>query len=382
MSVDALIALVNMISNPVNSTVPIAAEMLKKAGTFDEKKLFGVTMLDVVRAKTFYAGKADVEASEVDVPVVGGHAGITILPLFSQVTLKSKALSDEEIKALTKRTQDGGTEVVEAKAGKGSATLSMAYAGAIFADACLKGLNGVPDVVECSFVQSSVTELPFFASKVRLGKNGVEEVLGLGPLSDHEKQGLQSLIPELKASIEKGIKFAKETFSLLLPSIWGDLLSSPTGRCSDGFLVIDFIAEFLGLPLVPPYLESHSINQSVQNFEGGVNFAVVGATTLDAASLEAMGDSNTYTNNSLGIQLDWFKEIMPYLSNTSSRKSIEQVETYVPLIIEAIVSSINELIELGAATLLVPGNLPIGCLPIYLTKYESSDTTQYDPSTG
>lgn len=36
-------------------------------------------------------------------------------------------MSDEEIVALTKRTQDGGTEVVEAKAGKGSATLSMAY---------------------------------------------------------------------------------------------------------------------------------------------------------------------------------------------------------------------------------------------------------------
>lgn len=78
-------ALVNMISNPVNSTVPIAAEVLKKAGMFNEKKLFGVTTLDVVRAKTFYAGKANVEASEVDVPVVGGHAGITILPLFSQV---------------------------------------------------------------------------------------------------------------------------------------------------------------------------------------------------------------------------------------------------------------------------------------------------------
>ena len=53
-------ALVNMISNPVNSTVPIAAEVFKKAGTYDEKKLFGVTTLDVVRAKTFYAGKAGV----------------------------------------------------------------------------------------------------------------------------------------------------------------------------------------------------------------------------------------------------------------------------------------------------------------------------------
>lgn len=202
-------ALVNMISNPVNSTVPIAAEVFKKAGTYDEKKLFGVTTLDVVRAKTFYAGKAKVPVAEVNVPVVGGHAGITILPLFSQATPQAN-LSAEEITALTKRTQDGGTEVVEAKAGKGSATLSMAYAGALFADACLKGLNGVPDVVECSYVQSTVTELPFFASKVRLGKNGVEEVLGLGPLSDYEKEGLEKLKPELKASIEKGIKFAND----------------------------------------------------------------------------------------------------------------------------------------------------------------------------
>ncbi|XP_062097012.1 malate dehydrogenase 1, mitochondrial [Humulus lupulus] len=203
-------AVVNMISNPVNSTVPIAAEVFKKAGTYDEKKLFGVTTLDVVRARTFYAGKANVPVAGVNVPVVGGHAGITILPLFSQATPQPN-LPHEELVALTKRTQDGGTEVVEAKAGKGSATLSMAYAGALFADACLKGLNGVPDVVECSFVQSSVTELPFFASKVRLGKNGVEEVLGLGALSDFEKEGLESLKPELKLSIEKGIKFANQS---------------------------------------------------------------------------------------------------------------------------------------------------------------------------
>lgn len=49
-----------MISNPVNSTVPIAAEVFKKAGTYDERKLFGVTTLDVVRAKTFCAEKAKV----------------------------------------------------------------------------------------------------------------------------------------------------------------------------------------------------------------------------------------------------------------------------------------------------------------------------------
>ncbi|KAL2944502.1 Malate dehydrogenase 1 mitochondrial [Bienertia sinuspersici] len=185
----------------------VAKHCPNEAGTYDPKRLFGVTTLDVVRAKTFYATKTGLSVEEVNVPVVGGHAGITILPLFSQAFPQAN-LGEDDIVALTKRTQDGGTEVVEAKAGKGSATLSMAYAGAIFADACLKGLNGVPDVVECSFVESNVTELPFFASKVRLGVNGVEEIHGLGSMSDYEKEGLAKLIPELKSSIQKGIDFA------------------------------------------------------------------------------------------------------------------------------------------------------------------------------
>lgn len=46
-------AILAIISNPVNSTVPIAAEVLKKAGVYDPQRLFGVTTLDVVRANTF-----------------------------------------------------------------------------------------------------------------------------------------------------------------------------------------------------------------------------------------------------------------------------------------------------------------------------------------
>ena len=48
----------------------------------------------------------------------------------------------------------------------------MAYAGALFADACLRGLNGDPDVVECTYIASNITEVPFFSSKVKLGRNG------------------------------------------------------------------------------------------------------------------------------------------------------------------------------------------------------------------
>ena len=70
-----------------------------------------------VRARTFYAEKAGLSVADVDVPVVGGHAGITILPLFSQAT-PGHSLDKATVEALLKRTQDGGTEVVQAKAGK------------------------------------------------------------------------------------------------------------------------------------------------------------------------------------------------------------------------------------------------------------------------
>ncbi|KIZ03193.1 malate dehydrogenase [Monoraphidium neglectum] len=201
-------AILNIISNPVNSTVPIAAETLKKLGVYDARKVLGVTTLDVVRAKTFYADKLGVDVASVDIPVVGGHAGITILPLFSQAT-PGHSLKAEDINALTKRTQDGGTEVVLAKAGKGSATLSMAYAAALFADACLRGLNGQV-ATECAYVESSVEpDVPFFASRVKLSTEGVETIHPVGSLSKYEKDGLDALKPELIASIEKGVQFVQ-----------------------------------------------------------------------------------------------------------------------------------------------------------------------------
>ena len=39
----------------VNSTVPIASEVFKKAGCYDPKRIFGVTTLDIVRANAFIA---------------------------------------------------------------------------------------------------------------------------------------------------------------------------------------------------------------------------------------------------------------------------------------------------------------------------------------
>lgn len=94
-------AFVLIISNPVNSTVPIAAEVLKKAGVFDPRRLFGVTTLDIVRAETFIAELNGGKKSLI--PVVGGHSGETIVPLFSQAQ-PSINIPADKYDALVKRT--------------------------------------------------------------------------------------------------------------------------------------------------------------------------------------------------------------------------------------------------------------------------------------
>ncbi|KPD04246.1 malate dehydrogenase [Moellerella wisconsensis] len=198
-------ALIGIITNPVNTTVAIAAEVLKKAGVYDKNRLFGVTTLDIIRSNTFIAELKGKNPQTTEVPVIGGHSGVTILPLLSQVP--GVSFTDDEIIALTKRIQNAGTEVVEAKAGGGSATLSMGQAAARFGLSLIRGLQGESNVIECTYTEGDGQHARFFAQPVRLGKNGVEERLPIGELSAFEQNALNSMLDVLKADIELGEKF-------------------------------------------------------------------------------------------------------------------------------------------------------------------------------
>ena len=199
-------AMIGIITNPVNTTVAIAAEVLKKKGVYDPSRLFGVTTLDVIRSSTFVAEIFDKDPREVSVPVIGGHSGITILPLLSQSGFE---FSDEDAAAMTKRIQNAGTEVVEAKAGGGSATLSMGQAAAKFALSLVRALNGEKDIVECTYVEGSGELARFFAQPVLLGKNGVEKILSFGSLSEFEQTTLNDALETLKSDIKIGEEFTE-----------------------------------------------------------------------------------------------------------------------------------------------------------------------------
>ena len=197
-------ALIGIITNPVNTTVAIAAEVLKQKGVYDPARLFGITTLDIIRSNTFVAEAKGVNPEDVEVPVIGGHSGVTILPLLSQSGFD---FTDEEIALMTTRIQNAGTEVVEAKAGGGSATLSMGQAAARFGLSLVRALNGESNVVECSYIEGPGDKARFFAQPVLLGKNGVEKVLDYGALTTFEESTLNNALDILRGDIAKGESF-------------------------------------------------------------------------------------------------------------------------------------------------------------------------------
>ena len=144
-----------------------------------------MTTLDIVRASTFVAEVLGDPSSSpnVTVPVIGGHSGVTILPLLSQASPALPANFDQKkLEELTYRIQFGGDEVVKAKDGAGSATLSMAYAGAQFAEKIIRARKGEQGIITQSYVFLGAEKggeaakeqvgLDYFSVPVELGVGG------------------------------------------------------------------------------------------------------------------------------------------------------------------------------------------------------------------
>uniref|UniRef100_A0ACD5UH19 Uncharacterized protein n=1 Tax=Avena sativa TaxID=4498 RepID=A0ACD5UH19_AVESA len=181
---------------------------------------------------------------------------------------------------------------------------------------------------------------------------------------------------------------------------YGVTLGYPTGRCSDGLLMIDFLAQDMGLPFLNPYLAKN------RSFDHGVNFAVAGATAMDPAD-QFNGSSSPlpFSFNSLKLQLRWFKDFLKSSFGTDQEirkrlqsslvlvgeiggndynfaffgnKSMKEVEKLVPGVVKTIIDATKEVLDMGASRVIVPGNFPIGCIPGYLTSMASSEPSDYD----
>jgi malate dehydrogenase len=200
-------AVIGIISDPLNSMVAVAAEALRQSGAYDPRKLFGITALDTMRAQSLLGDFVGRDPEQLHVPVIGGHSGQTIVPLFSQ---SGVPLRREEAEFLTHRVRRSGDVVVNAKEGRGSSSLSTAFGVADWTDCVLRALDGEEGLVRTAMVESPLfpEKTRFFASPVQLGKKGVGRVLPLPPMSEYEEEQLDRCLADLEKNVRKGLQLA------------------------------------------------------------------------------------------------------------------------------------------------------------------------------
>jgi len=114
--------------------------------------------------------------------------------------------------------QFGGDEIVKAKAGAGSATTCMAYAGFRFVQSILKATTGIQGIVEEAYCylpgipggKEIAQELgvDYCGLRLELASDGAQKILPVGKISEYEQRLLATAITELKANIKKGVDFA------------------------------------------------------------------------------------------------------------------------------------------------------------------------------
>ncbi|GJM93710.1 hypothetical protein PR202_ga10293 [Eleusine coracana subsp. coracana] len=176
----------------------------------------------------------------------------------------------------------------------------------------------------------------------------------------------------------------------------------PTGRASDGRLVIDFIAQEFGLANVTAI----QAGTAPVDFQHGANFAIISATANNVSFFA--GNGMAIRPFSLDTQMIWFRghlrsqqaaqqngilggalvalgEIGGNDYNFAFESGVprDRVRAFVPAVVDKLGATIEELIGMGARAFVVPGNLPFGCAPLYLRRFRAArNLWDYDPNTG
>ncbi|PZC82550.1 malate dehydrogenase-like [Helicoverpa zea] len=192
-----------IVTEPINSVIPMAAEVLRNHGEYDPRKLFGITGIDALRAQTLYAAQNNFNPRNCMVPVIGGHSDKTAIPLLSQSQPDSAfdAKMSQEFTLKFRKTDD---RILRAKRGF-SPILSVAFSALLFTRSVLDALDGRPARVN-AFIENNDFGTSYFGGLVHINHVGVKEMQRYTSLTQYECQLLERSFDELRRDVLKGKK--------------------------------------------------------------------------------------------------------------------------------------------------------------------------------
>lgn len=189
-----------LMCSPLDSMLPMSANVLRRFRVFDPARLFGITKVDMLVAANLVGKMKNLNPQDIEVPVVGGHHASTILPFLS----KAKPLclfSQDEIEELTAKIR-ASTQDME----------MLAKAAAMVLESCLRARAGENDIFGFALVQNVITPVNYFSTRIKLCPSGVQYVVGKDfiDMSKYEEAAYHALLPVLKANIDRGLAFTSE----------------------------------------------------------------------------------------------------------------------------------------------------------------------------
>ena len=181
-------AILIIVSNPLDAMCHAAME---ESG-FPKNRVIGMAgVLDSARFRAFIAMELSVSVENVHAMVLGGHGDTMVpLPRFSTVAgiPITELMSPERIEALAMRTRNGGAEIVGLLK-TGSAYYAPASAAVEMAESILRDKKKILPCAAYLEGEYGISGL-FVGVPVKLGKNGIEEIISLR-LTPQEQKALE-----------------------------------------------------------------------------------------------------------------------------------------------------------------------------------------------
>ena len=178
-------AVLIIVSNPLDAMCHVAME---ESG-FPKNRVIGMAgVLDSARLRTFISMELNVSVENIHALVLGGHGDTMVpLPRFSTVAgiPITELMSPERIDALATRTRNGGAEIVGLLK-TGSAYYAPASAAVEMAESILKDKRKILPCAAYLEGEYGISGL-FVGVPVKLGKNGIEQIISLRLTADEKK---------------------------------------------------------------------------------------------------------------------------------------------------------------------------------------------------
>lgn len=187
-----------VVSNPLD-VMSYAA--FKNSG-LPKHRVFGMAgILDTARYRAFLATALDVSPKDIQALLLGGH-GDTMVPLPRYTTVAGMPVTDlidaDELDAIVQRTKSGGGELVKLMGT--SAWYAPGAAAAQMAEAILKDEKRIFPC--CAYLDGEYGMSDIFLGvPVKLGKNGIEQIIELN-LSEDEMSLLRESESHVRTVIE------------------------------------------------------------------------------------------------------------------------------------------------------------------------------------